>query len=313
MPSTPPPGLGLRVGKRLRRRPQRWEGDGLDTIRSSRGNVAPSHSSGARHQGNDEGSFGGQYVLGGASTGPGKAASSGVGEASGIIADDGDSTCTLRSTDSVNEAPFVDDPVLDMRRAAVACREQQPSRRDIVDAFHSWQKQAVSKQAAQQKALHVYLKRRLRKRTTRLPEIDRAEEDALRNARHAVPLIDEDDTDDEGKTSTSKKRARQKLNMQDPLVIENSLHKNTIIPSKIRLPLEAYLPRRVRPCKEKLTVDDVISIVPDPPRLTTALKSQGKTWLTLPTVVASSTWNSRKSSTHRSPNDTLRELETDRP
>lgn len=313
MPSTPPPGPGLRVGKRLRRKPQRWEGDGLDATRPPRGSVAPSHSSGARHHGNDENSFGGQYVFGASGTEPPLAASSGLAEASNIIADDGDSTCTLRSTDSVNDAPLVDDPVIDMRRAAVACREQQPSRRDIVDAFHSWQKQAVSKQAAQQKALHVYLKRRLRKRTTRLPEIDRAEEDALRNARHSVPLDDEDDTDDGGKTVTSKKRSRQKLNSQDPLVIENLLHRNTIVPSKVRLPLEAYLPRRVRPGKEKLTVEDVMSIVPDPPRLTTALKSQGKTWLVLPTVVASSAWNSRKSGAHRSPNGPSGEHEPDRP
>lgn len=226
---------------------------------------------------------------------------------------DTDSTVSLKSTDSSGEAPVIDDPVFEMWRAVTTCQDQQSNRRDIVDAFHSWQKSAVSKQAAQQKALHVYLKRRLRKRTTRLPEVDRSEEEALRNARRG---LDDDEEEDNNKNNKNKNKNNanggsvggdDKVNNEqrqaatrrktNELIEENSLHGNTLVPSKVRLPLEAYLPRRVRPARDKPTVDDLWSIVPDPPRLPTALKSQGKSWLTLPTVNPSSEWNSRKSST----------------
>lgn len=311
LPSSAMGSAPLRVGKRVRRRPQRWEGDrpnnNTNNVRpsssSSRHGVAqapqmPAHnayavyndarSNYAHHDGNVQ------------QPQPTHLQQHDQREAS-------ESTQSVKSVESLCDLPAVSDPVSEMNKVVLSCHEHFTNRREIVDSFHSWQLKNVSKQAAQQKALHIYLKRKLRKRTTKAPEIERAEEDALRNARQLVSFTDEDGGDEEGGGKKRRKLgnavdAKKKI---DGLKAESKLHGNVIVPYKVRLPLDAYLPRRVRPGRDKLTVDDIMTIVPDPPRMTNVLKSQGKGWISLPTVSPSAHWNSRKSKSNHNelPND----------
>lgn len=170
--------------------------------------------------------------------------------------------------------PKMDDPVKEMRRA-VAVVSTSSNRRLCVDAYHTWQLNSVSKQAGQQKALHVYLKRKLRKRTTRAPELERLEEDALRNARIA-PLKDKDDKaslgDDQGPAAVDDEGAG-------------------LVPATVRLPLEAYLPRRLKSNKTALAPEDVLAHIPIRPDLPgSPVEENGDSWklLPVPTVMSSS-------------------------
>ncbi|KAI0562449.1 hypothetical protein FGB62_59g031 [Gracilaria domingensis] len=245
--SPAPPFKGSRIGKRIRRRPQRWEGEGMD---------GRSHRMGLARVKYDPNEI------------------------------TGESTMSMESSRSEADVPIVDSPYADLRKAVNAC-ELQNSRRDMVDWFHSWQLRAVSKQAAQQKALHVFLKRRLRKRTTRSPEHDRMEQDALRNARLAIP---------EGKESE----------MPSPSELPpefDVMNEDFIVPNVIRLPLEAYMPRRMAAVGGAITREELLSIVPRPPQDSPFYgpkDANGKDkWMILPTVHASAQWNSRKSNGRR--------------
>lgn len=91
---------------------------------------------------------------------------------------DTDLAALLKITDSSGEAPLIEDLVFEMYRVVKACQEQQTNRTDF-EAFHTRQKIAVSSQAAQQKALQMYLKRRMRKLTARILEVYRSEEETL--------------------------------------------------------------------------------------------------------------------------------------
>lgn len=239
----------VRTGKRVRRRPQRWEGERV------REQVSP---------------YGAQRYA---------KYREGVSPAA-----NDDSTASLQSALSLTEVPTVESPFEDLKKA-LAAAVMQPSRRDVVDWFHSWQLRAVSKQAGQQKALHVFLKRRLRRRTTRSPEYDRMEEDALRSARCAIvkPKRGHDDPDHE-------------TNVEDEMNGE-------IVPGKFRLPLEAYLPRRVKSRSIPLTPSQFMHLVPDAPRYPgTSIEKDDdgeQKWMSLPTVTASAQWNARKSTGRR--------------
>ncbi|CAN8067921.1 unnamed protein product [Agarophyton chilense] len=241
---------GARIGKRIRRRPQRWEGERTDG-RSQRMGLAR------------------------------------VKDETHIDMPTGESTVSMDSSTSEADIPVVDSPYADLRKAVAAC-DLQPSRRDMVDWFHSWQLRAVSKQAAQQKALHVFLKRRLRKRTTRSPEHDRMEQEALRNARLAIRLSDKD----------GEMRTPNDLPPEFDLINEDF-----VVPNEIRLPLEAYMPRRMVANGEAISREELLSIVPQPPQeldSTTGMdQTQGDKWMRLPTVLASAQWNSRKSNGRR--------------
>lgn len=246
--------LPPRVGKRVRRKPQRWEGEGIEA-RPTRGASAI-----------------------------GTPREADLGLAGG----DEESTASIKSFVSVAEPPIVECPFIDLQKA-MRSNSVLNSRRDMVDSFHSWQLRTVSKQAAQQKALHIFLKRRLRKRTARSPEYDRMEKEALRNARNStVKSSKKENGDGDGGQETT---------------VEDELNGNFVVPGKLRLPLEAYLPRRVRPGKTKLTPDDILDmlpVAPDFPESAVTLNRVGdKNWVALPTVTASSEWNTRKSNTRR--------------
>lgn len=198
---------------------------------------------------------------------------------------DVESTMSLNSTSSDMLAPFVDSPFADLKKAVAAC-DLQPSRREMVDWFHSWQLRAVSKQAAQQKALHVFLKRRLRKRTTRSPEHDRMEQEALRNARLAV----------------DQRNAKDNTAHHLPADFDFVNH-NFIVPNTIRLPLEAYMPRRMAANGASMTCSELLQMVPAAPQIPSDMRNgHDQTydkWLALPTVAVSAQWNSRKSNSRR--------------
>lgn len=248
-----PPGQGhifgsmrmapARVGKRVRRKPQRWEGERLHRLPR----IARREES---------------------------------------VRDD-ESTVSVRTAESVTEPPAVDNPFNDLRIAIAHC-SSQPSRRDIVDSFHSWQIRTVSRQAAQQKALHIFLKRRIRKRNARSPEYERMEDDALRSARLIPASMRKEDDDKAG---------------EEDEATEDEVNEGNMVPERLRLPLEAYLPRRVRVRGPVVDPQSIFGLLPDAPHYpgsTVKLDDSGEQkWMTLPTVAASAEWNARKSNTRR--------------
>lgn len=242
-----------RVGKRVRRRPQRWEGA------SEKKELKAPRSVGAASSRSRDVELASRES-------------------------DGEQTVSENSAQFEPEAPVIDDPMAEMRKAVAKCGSEF-SRRAIVDSFHTWQLQAVSRQAAQQKALHVYLKRKLRKRTARTPELDRLEEEALRNARTATVKAKSSDKD--GNEMDDKIEA-----------VGVGSDENKLVPSKIRLPLEAYLPRRVRASKEPTEPEDVLMLLPPQPRLPGeadhSAGDSGKPWMEMRTVSTSSLLNKQK-------------------
>lgn len=242
-----------RVGKRLRRRPQRWEGS-ADRKEQRATRTVSGASSRARE----------------------------VDLAS--RESDGEQTVSANSMQFEPEAPAVDNPVSEMRKAATRCGSEL-SRRTIVDSFHTWQLQAVSRQAAQQKALHVYLKRKLRKRAARTPELERLEEEALRSARTATVISKSGDNDEDDDEDNEIEKA------------DEEDHAN-LVPARLRLPLEAYLPRRVSASKVPVAPEDIFKLVPPEPHLPGVAgdktKNDGQEWMRLPTVSTSSLLNKQK-------------------
>lgn len=222
-----------RVGKRVRRKPQRWDGDRPDVVRSIRiatANTAKKEAAEAKHN-------------------------------------DAESTVSIDSNLSVSEEPQVDSPIIALQKARISCGEM-PSRREIVDSFHSWQLRIVSQQAAQQKALHVFLKRRLRKRISRAPDYDRMEDEALRSCRNP------------GSTKVEKQE-------EENVSGEQVWDETNVVPSKIRLPLEAYLPRRARATTRTVSVREILEKMPLPPQYPKDLSTEngdGNQQLILPTV-----------------------------
>lgn len=196
---------------------------------------------------------------------------------------DDEATLSANSFQYEPEAPKMDDPVKEMRRA-VAVVSTSSNRRLCVDAFHTWQLQSVSKQAAQQKALHVFLKRKLRKRTTRAPEIERLEDDALRNARTA-PL-----------TSKEQKSGRG----GDHYPTDGEDEDSKLVPLKLRLPLEAYLPRRAKASRAPLNSQVVLSELPVKPLIpedpVADAESESTKWHSVATVTTTSSLNKHKAS-----------------
>lgn len=230
-----------RMGKRVRRKPQRWEGERVER---------PTRVT--RHE----------------------------------EAEDDNSTASLHSIASDAEAPLVDIPFEDLRTAIQHC-VTMPSRREVVDAFHTWQLRVVSKQAAQQKALHVYLKRRIRKRSARMPDVQKMEEEALRSARR-IPIA-----------QTNGPEVKE----DEETALDDRMNHNAFVPHVIRLPLEAYLPRRIRKVKQYISEEELVSTLPAPPHFpgkTVETDENGQdVCMPLPTVAACAEWNARKSTSRR--------------
>ncbi|CDF34708.1 unnamed protein product [Chondrus crispus] len=253
-----------RVGKRLRRRPQRWEGaNERREQRTARSTAAASSRSRDMDLASRE--------------------------------SDGEQTASDSSMHFEPEPPSIDDPIAEMARALARCSAEHGPRA-VVDSFHTWQLQAVSKQAAQQKALHVFLKRKQRKRAARTPELARLESEALRNARTATVRAkaekaereDEEEDDDD---------VKKPENASESEAEEDRCY----VPSKIRLPLEAYLPRRVRADKIPITPEKVFELLPRPGRLPEGTKEERDEngWVHVETVKTPSLLNKQKAPTSK--------------
>lgn len=241
-----------RVGKRLRRRPQRWDGERAEQPRASRAvSVQPS----SKHE------------------------NEGASRES-----DEEQTLSAASAQYEGGCPIPDNPVTKMEKELEKYGPEM-NRRAIVDSFHTWQLQSVSRQAAQQKALQVFLKRKLRRRIGRAPEIERLEEDALRNARIITVKTDPDDR--------NVQRKERFAGLEDEA--------EDIVPSRIRLPLEAYLPRRVRTTQRPLSTEDILSMSRPKPHLpgslseiTEATIGGHQAWMYLPTIMYTSSLSKRR-------------------
>lgn len=244
-----------RVGKRLRRRPQRWEGA---AERKEQKVMRTAASASARSRDVDL----------------------------ATRESDGEQTVSETSMPCEPEVPVIENPIAEMRKAVSRCGSEF-SRRTIVDSFHTWQLQAVSRQAAQQKALHVYLKRKLRKRTARAPELDRLEDEALRNARTAT--VKAKSGDKEGEDDEVEDEEIEKAGDDDD--------DTKFVPSKLRLPLEAYLPRRVRANKIPIAPNDALKLIAPQPHLpgeTDQVEDTDKRWMEMKTVSTFSLLNKQK-------------------
>ena len=98
-----------------------------------------------------------------------------------------------------------------------------PRPRDGIRSFVEWQLRSVSKQSAYYKGIHLQLKKRIRKRATVAITRDKLEDEALRIARLS-PLTDD------GKGMEAK---------------EGDWEGRFLRADLMRMPLEAYLPRRI--------------------------------------------------------------------
>lgn len=250
------PGVGqilpARVGKRLRRRPQRWDGEKTEQPRALRGvSAQPSSKRESERASKDS---------------------------------DAEQTLSASSAQYEGECPVPENPSIQMKKELDNYYPEM-NRRFIVDSFHTWQLQSVSRQAAQQKALQVFLKRKLRRRTGRAPEIERVEEDALRNARTVTVKTGLKDNNGERKETFA--------GLEDEA--------EDIVPSKLRLPLEAYLPRRVTTTKRPLSTEEILNMSRLKPHLSgplseiTEANGDGhQAWMDFPTVTTTSSLNKQK-------------------
>lgn len=158
------------------------------------------------------------------------------------------STASLKSYESTSPPPEACDPLVEAREGIKRARKAR-SPQEVIRKFHDWQLSLISKQASHQKATHSYLKRRMRKRLNRIVEYDRIEEDAMRNACSAPKKRDSENENPIGTTSPSNG--------------DTGVHHPCIVPATVRLPLEAYLPRRVRSAQTVFTPDDVLQRLPN--------------------------------------------------
>lgn len=261
------PDVPLGRPKRQRRRPQRWEGTptSTDARRTPRRNSAASspHGSGG----------GGQALAGGVlallqpnggrrgsrgSFGSGGGGSGGGGHAGRSYGLGNESTVSVDSVETGSPPPEGIDPLDSLESALERAREAPGGNQGVVEAFHAWQLKAVSAESNYQKNLHAHLRRNLRKRANRMLDRERLEEDAVRNACSAPgPCMEGEETaasgdlDSEGEDGGSAKRFK-KLDTD-------------AVPNKIRLPLEAYLPKRVRKADGCATVDGLLEKLLPPP------------------------------------------------
>lgn len=270
-------GLARGRPKRQRRRPQRWEGAPIGrTQRGSAASGAPTSRLSSLGSGTatGRGSRGGSAAyLRGQRGGRAQHMNADV------VVDENESTASLRTAGSSSAPPRHIDTLASLPSALRDARETADSapvdsQKDVlIQEFHAWQLRAISAEASHQKTLHVYLKRRLRKRVLRSQEQDRIEEEALRNACSAPSKAeiaanrsghsDEDgtpsadgrnDSSDGGCTESNTKQSAKRRRLQ-----------GMVVPSQVRLPLESYLPRRVRRTHTVLAVEDLINGLPQPP------------------------------------------------
>jgi hypothetical protein len=179
-----------------------------------------------------------------------------------VVVEEDAETASVHSTESVSPPPERACPLDSMSGAMAELRAKHPQGgKALVNAFHAWQLRAVSAESSHQKALHAYLKRRLRKRAVKSAEHERVEEDALRNACSAAPTDDpigEARGDDAGMEDTDEDDETRAVKRQRKIDA-------AIVPDEIRLSLEAYLPRRVSQADKCITIDELRRIMPKEP------------------------------------------------
>jgi hypothetical protein len=267
--------------QRQRRRPQRWEG-AAPVLTSIRGALAIGTGSSAktipRTSSNGHGSGrsrGGKVdIVARNLEHPSKQSILHSSKKLPAIREEDISTVSIRSGGTMSPPPEPVDPVENMHAAMDVVRAEAEKcdggPRSIVERFHNWQRMTISAEANYQKALHSYLKRKLRKRALRSQEHERIEEDALRNACSAVSRIggcadggteDWGDEGDAGSNIEVRKRGGEA-----GLHGKKRKRMDDVVPRVVRLPLEAYLPRRVCKANNILTVDQFIHSLPRSPR-----------------------------------------------
>lgn len=269
----PPPGRP----KRQRRRPQRWEGapPAAPTRPSRR---LSSGSGGGPNSSAPTAPAGGVLALLHPAVRRGIRGSFGSG-GGGFEIDDG-TTASAHTDELPSPVPEAIDPLDSMHEAMDRARELAPrGHMVVVDEFNEWQLKTISAESNHQKSLHSYLRRKLRKRASRVNERERKEEDALRNACSAPPApTDEWSTPPDGAKSsvdaragTKRVRTRQGLDASGADLAEREeawirqYEEDIVVPSKVRLPLESYIPRRVRRSDTRLSVDEFLHQLPVPP------------------------------------------------
>lgn len=261
--------------KRQRRRPQRWEGALLSDSRrtSRRAGVVVSAQPAAS---TPTAPSGGVLALLHPAARRASRASFGSG---GLEVDDA-TTASIHTVETGSPVPEAVDPLESMREALDLARETPGGKRAIVDAFNAWQLRTISAESSHQKLLHGYLRRKLRKRASRMNERERTEEDALRNACSAPPVPSDgwssppDGAESSVDAFAAAGRARKKYDSDDESEdgVEPPKKKlkdsdDLIVPSKVRLPLESYMPRRVKKSNKCLRVNELLAKLPSPPRL----------------------------------------------
>jgi hypothetical protein len=243
--------------KRQRRRPQRWEGvQPADSRRTSRRVSSAAAASQAVASASAPPSGG---VLALLHPTPSRRGSRGSFGSGGMDLEDA-STVSIRSVETVSPAPEAVDPLESMRGALERAREAPGGKRAVVEAFNAWQLKTISAESSHQKLLHGYLRRKLRKRATRTNERERIEEDALRNACSAPSAPADDDPD--GLRIDAQPFVDAVGEPSEKKVKTLDAH---VVPDKVRLPLEAYIPRRVRRADRCLSVNEFMAKLPKPP------------------------------------------------
>lgn len=136
----------------------------------------------------------------------------------------GPSTESVGTERSVSPPPETHDSAESLDQQFVRANKRRRPR-DAIKSFVDWQLRNVSRQSAEQRAYHMYLKRKIRKKASRDIAREKYEEDALRMARLA-PLV----IDDQGSGLRL-----ERVDWEGDFISQDFM----------RLPLEAYLPRRV--------------------------------------------------------------------
>lgn len=147
-----------------------------------------------------------------------------------------ESTASIASHQSSSPPPASVDARAELRAAMARVRRSRAQGKDAVLRVLDAQRVLVSKVAAAHKAQHAFLKRSMRKRCNRLNEQDRIEDAALRNACSATATTDTQHDCDAGE--------------------------ECVVPIRLRLPLDSYLPRRVRSTPSVYCADDIIRLLP---------------------------------------------------
>jgi len=154
------------------------------------------------------------------------------------------STASLPTEDSDSAPPGVFDARLELSLIREQALSLKASGRgpDALALVRDTQRTLISRIAASHKTRHSYIKRNMRKRSIKLSERTRIEEAALRNAVSATGVPG-------GISATG-----DTINNDDG---------PQVVPNRIRLPLEAYIPKRVHKATRVHTSDEIIAQLPN--------------------------------------------------